>query len=252
MAEPLKIDLNCDLGESFGRYVLGEDAEIMKLITSANIACGFHAGDPKVMAQTVLLAKQNGVAVGVHPGFPDLQGFGRRKMDLSLQEIVDIITYQMGALDAFARVSGLKLAHVKPHGALYNLASKDAALANAIAQAIAAYNPALILVGLAGSALTQAGRDSGLRIAREGFPDRAYLPDGNLMPRNQPGAVLQEPDEIAGNALRLVREGIKLEGETIRMDTLCLHGDSPGALRNAQAVRFVLEAEGVNIRSLAP
>jgi len=252
MAEPLKIDLNCDLGESFGRYVLGEDAEIMKLITSANIACGFHAGDPNVMAKTVSLAKQNGVAVGAHPGFPDLQGFGRRKMELPLQEIVDIITYQMGALDAFSRVSGLKLAHVKPHGALYNLASKDAALANAIAQAIAAYNPDLILVGLAGSELTQAGRDIGLRVAREGFPDRAYLPDGILMPRNQPGAVLHEPDVIAGNALRLVREGFKLEGETIRMDTLCLHGDSPGALRNAQAVRFVLEAEGVEIRSLAP
>jgi len=252
MAEPLKIDLNCDLGESFGRYVLGEDAEIMKLITSANIACGFHAGDPNVMAKTVSLAKQNGVAVGAHPGFPDLQGFGRRKMELPLQEIVDIITYQMGALDAFSRVSGLKLAHVKPHGALYNLASKDAALANAIAQAIAAYNPDLILVGLAGSELTQAGRDIGLRVAREGFPDRAYLPDGILMTRNQPGAVLHEPDVIAGNALRLVREGFKLEGETIRMDTLCLHGDSPGALRNAQAVRFVLEAEGVEIRSLAP
>jgi len=251
MAEPVKIDLNCDLGESFGRYMLGDDAEIMKLITSANIACGFHAGDPGVMARTVSLAKQNGVAVGAHPGYPDLQGFGRRKIDLSMNEIADTIIYQLGALDAFTRVSGLKLVHVKLHGALYNQATKDAALANAIAHAVAAYNPDLILVGLAGSALMQAGREVGLRIAREGFPDRAYLPDGSLIPRSQSGAVLHEPDAVADNAIRLAREGLRIEGKIIRVDTLCLHGDNPEALRNAQAVRNLLDAEGVEIRSLA-
>ncbi|MEA3327522.1 MAG: 5-oxoprolinase subunit PxpA [Chloroflexota bacterium] len=251
MAGPVKIDLNCDLGESFGRHTLGDDAEIMKLISSANIACGFHAGEPSVMARTVSLAKQNSVAVGAHPGYPDLHGFGRRKMDLSLQEVADTITYQLGALDAFARVSGVKLVHVKPHGALYNLASEDDVLANAIAHAVAAYNPDLIMVGLAGSALIKAGQEVGLRVAREGFPDRAYLPDGNLMPRSQPGAVLHEPDAVASNAIRLVREGLKIEDKVIRMDTLCLHGDNTEALRNAQAVRRVLEAEGVEIRSLA-
>jgi len=251
MAEPVKIDLNCDLGESFGRYMLGDDAEIMKLITSANIACGFHAGDPGVMARTVSLAKQNGVAVGAHPGYPDLQGFGRRKIDLSMNEIADTIIYQLGALNAFSRVSGLKLVHVKPHGALYNQATKDVALANAIAHAVAAYNPDLILVGLAGSALMQAGQEVGLRIAREGFPDRAYLPDGSLMPRSQSGAVLHEPDAVADNAIRLAREGLRIEGKIIRVDTLCLHGDNSEALRNAQAVRNLLDAEGVEIRSLA-
>jgi len=247
----LKIDLNCDMGESFGSYSMGNDAEIMKLITSANIACGFHAGDPDVMARTVSLAKDNIVAVGAHPGFQDLQGFGRREMSLSADEVKNIITYQIGALDGFAKVSGTKLMHVKPHGALYNMASHDSELAHAIARAVVDFNDEIILVGLAGSELVKAGREVGLRTANEGFPDRGYLPDGSLMPRSQPGAVLHEPEAIAENALRLVQEGLVVGGETIRMDTLCLHGDNPEALRNAQAVRRALEAEGVEIQALA-
>ncbi len=251
MAAHLKIDLNCDMGESYGSYTMGNDAEIMELITSANIACGFHAGDPDVMARTVLLAKENGVAVGAHPGFPDLQGFGRREMALSPDEVANIIIYQVGALNAFAKVSGAKLAHVKPHGALYNMATHNAKLSRAIAHAIAAYNPELILVGLAGSELVKAGREVGLLTANEGFPDRAYLSDGSLMPRSQPRAVLHDPDAVASNALRLVQEGLAVGREIIRMDTLCLHGDNPEALRNAQAVRRVLEAEGIEIQALA-
>lgn len=247
----LKVDLNCDMGESFGSYSMGNDAEIMKLITSANIACGFHAGDPDVMARTVSLAKEQGVVVGAHPGFPDLQGFGRRELSLSPDEVVHVIIYQIGALDGFAKVSGTKLVHVKPHGALYNMASDDVELARAIARAVAAYNDELILVGLAGSELVKAGREVGLHTANEGFPDRAYLSDGSLMPRSQPGAVLHEPEVVARNALRLVREELIVKGETILMDTLCLHGDNPEALRNAQAVRRVLETEGVEIQALA-
>jgi len=247
----LKIDLNCDMGESFGSYSMGNDAEIMKLITSVNIACGFHAGDPDVMAKTVSLAKENGVAVGAHPGFPDLQGFGRREMSLSAEEVKNFIIYQIGALDGFAKVSGTKLVHVKPHGALYNMASHDVELAYAIARAVVDYNDEIILVGLAGSELVKAGREVGLRTANEGFPDRGYLPDGSLMPRSQPGAVLHEPEAVAENACRLVQEGLVVGGEAIRMDTLCLHGDNPEALRNAQAVRRVLEAEGVKIQALA-
>jgi UPF0271 protein len=251
MAAHLSIDLNCDMGESYGMYAVGNDAEIMKLITSANIACGFHAGDPDVMAGTVSLAMENGVAVGAHPGFPDLQGFGRREMTLSPEEVANIIIYQVGALEGFAQVSGMKLSHVKPHGALYNMASHDAPLARAIAYAVADYDSGLILVGLAGSELVKAGQDVGLKTANEGFPDRHYLPDGSLMPRSQPGAVLHKPDAVAENALRLVHDGMEINGETIRIDTLCLHGDNPEALRNAQAVRRVLEAEGVVIQGLA-
>jgi len=250
MAASLTVDLNCDLGESFGRYSVGEDEAMMQLVTSANVACGFHAGDPNVMAQTVNMAKHYNVTVGAHPGYPDLQGFGRRHMSLTPQEIAYIICYQIGALEAFVRIADLELVHVKPHGALYNLASQDLAAANAIAQAVLAYDPRLILVGLAGSELTRAGTAAGLQIANEGFPDRAYLPDGQLMPRSQPGAVITEPEAVAENALRLVKEGIKVGEEHIHIDTLCLHGDNPQAVENARAVRAVLEDAGIEIRSL--
>lgn len=250
MAESLKIDLNCDLGESFGRYTLGEDEAMMQLITSANIACGFHAGDPNVMARTVNLAKHYQVTVGAHPSFPDLQGFGRRQMGLTPQEIANSICYQIGALEAFVRIAKLELMHIKPHGALYNLAAQDFAAANAIAQAVLAFNPGLILVGLAGSALTRAGEAAGLQIAHEAFPDRAYLPDGQLMPRSQEGAVITAPEAVAENALRLVKEGVEVGGEHVWIDTLCLHGDNPQAVENARAVRTTLEDEGVEIRSL--
>lgn len=250
MAHSLKVDLNCDLGEGFGRYDLGEDAAMMALITSANIACGFHAGDPSVMARTVALAKRHNVLVGAHPGYPDLQGFGRRSMGLTPQEIAYDICYQIGALEAFARLAEVSLVHVKPHGALYNLASQDPTAANAIAQAVFSYDPELILVGLAGSELIRASQAVGLQIANEGFPDRVYLPDGQLMPRSQIGAVIEDSKAVAENALRLVEEGVVVDGEKIQIDTLCLHGDNPKAVENARAVRSALEDEGIEIRSL--
>ena len=250
MASSIRVDLNCDLGESFGRYALGQDAAMMPLITSANIACGFHAGDPSVMAHTVALATQHQAAIGAHPGYPDLQGFGRRVLGLSPQEIADILFYQVGALAAFTRAAGVELVHVKPHGALYNLAAKDATTARVIAQALAQYDPSLVLVGLAGSALVQAGEAAGLRVAQEGFPDRAYLPDGSLMPRDQPGAVIEAPEAVAENAVRLVKDGIRKNGEQIKIDTLCLHGDHPKAVSNARQIQAALVAEGVVIQPL--
>ena len=250
MVESLAVDLNCDLGESFGRYELGEDAHMMALISSANIACGFHAGDPNVMAHTVSLAKQHGVSIGAHPGYPDLQGFGRRSLGMTPQEIAYSVCYQIGALEAFARVAGDRVVHVKPHGSLYNLASQDTAAARAIAQAVSAYNPDLVLVGLAGSELIRAGQGAGLRVAHEGFPDRVYLPDGQLMPRSQPGAVITDSESIAENALRLVKEGIALGGEVIRVNTLCLHGDNPGAVNHAREVVQTLQDNGIAIRPL--
>src|SRR5512142_1723307 len=184
------MDLNCDMGESFGRYTLGDDASIMPFITSANIACGLHAGDPLVMRLTVRLAKEHGVAVGAHPGWPDLQGFGRRAMSLTPEETEAFILYQVGALSAFARLEGIELRHVKAHGALYNQAVKDRSLAEAIARAVKAFDRQLILVGLAGSAMIDAGLEAGLRVANEAFPDRRYEPDGTLMSRQRPEAVL--------------------------------------------------------------
>lgn len=251
MDRHLTVDLNCDLGEGFGRYDLGEDAQMMQWISSANIACGFHAGDPVVMARTVSLAVEHGVALGAHPGYPDLGGFGRRAMVLSPHELTCAIDYQLGALEAFARVAGTALVHVKPHGALYNLAAREISTAQTIAQAVASYNPHLILVGLAGSALVQAGKEAGLRVANEGFPDRAYLKDGQLMPRGQPGALIADPEAVARNALRLVREGILFNGEKLGIDTLCLHGDNASAVENAQQVRRTLEEEGVVVCPLA-
>lgn len=250
MDEPLSVDLNCDLGESFGRYELGQDAAMMPLITSANVACGFHAGDPAVMRHTVQLVKQNRVALGAHPGYPDLQGFGRRQIDFSTQEVSNIIIYQVGALMAFASVEGIPLVHVKPHGALYNLASKDDRIAEAIAQAVHDVDPDLVLVGLAGSAMVKAGGALGLSVANEGFPDRAYLQDGQLMPRSQEGAVIHEPQVVAANALRLVKEGLTVNGEKVRVNTLCLHGDNENAVENARAIREVLTNEDVIISPL--
>jgi UPF0271 protein len=250
MDPTVSVDLNCDLGESFGRYDLGEDAAMMPLITSANLACGFHAGDPDVMARTVELLKQHGVALGAHPGYPDLQGFGRRQLGLTPGEIRNMILYQLGALDAFARAVDVPLVHVKPHGALYNLAAVNRDVANAIAQAVFDFDRSLILVGLAGSTLVKAGETIGLRIANEGFPDRAYSPDGQLMPRDHQGAVIHDPQAVAENALLLVKNGIQVGGEKISIDTLCLHGDNELALENARAVRKILSAKGVVISSL--
>jgi UPF0271 protein len=238
----MQIDLNCDLGESFGAYQIGDDAAIMPYVTSVNIACGFHAGDASVMQATVRLAKQHGVAIGAHPGWPDLQGFGRREMKISPAEAEALVLYQIGALAGFVRAEGLELRHVKPHGALYNQAARDPALAEAVARAVKRFSVDLLLVGLAGSGLLEAGRAIGLRVAGEAFPDRGYNPDGTLMSRHLPGAVLENPEEIAANAVRLAREGIRFGEKMVIPDTLCLHGDHPGAVENARRVRAALLA----------
>ncbi|MCJ7695402.1 MAG: LamB/YcsF family protein [Anaerolineaceae bacterium] len=247
----MKIDLNCDMGESFGEYVLGNDAAIMPYITSVNIACGFHAGDPNVMARTVQLAKQMDVAVGAHPGYPDLNGFGRRNMSLSVEEIENMILYQVGALAAFTRANGVELRHVKPHGALYNQAAVDGFIAQAVARGVKRFSHSLILVGLAGSLLLAKGQEEGLQTASEGFPDRAYLPDGRLMPRNQPNALVDSPEEIALNALRLAQDGIRIDKsgvvDYVPVETLCLHGDNPVAVENARLISRILPEAGIKL-----
>ena len=240
------IDLNCDLGEGFGVYSLGRDAEIMPFISSANIACGFHAGDPMIMMRTVRLAKQNGVKVGAHPGYPDLQGFGRRPMDLLPEEMEALLLYQLSALAGICHAEGVEMIHVKPHGALYNQAAKDRSLARVIAKTVARFQRNLILFGLAGSVLIEEGRAAGLEVAAEGFADRAYEPDGSLRSRRLPGAMLNNPAEVAQHAVTLEREGIRVQrdGTTqqIMIQTICLHGDEPNAVENARAVKIALNS----------
>ena len=249
-----KIDLNSDVGESFGNYKLGLDEEVIPLISSANIACGFHAGDPTVMRHTIAIAKKNGVAIGAHPGFPDLIGFGRRNLDASLAEIADYVTYQIGALRAFAAAAGMTLQHVKPHGALYNMAVKEPAIWDAVAEATAAVNARLILYVLAGmdrENLKAIGAKHGLRIAFEFFGDRAYNPDGSLVSRKKPGAVIHDGDIVAEKIVKMVKEGrvVCIDGTEIDMtaDTICVHGDNPAALSLVQKIRATLQASGVEI-----
>jgi len=247
----MHIDLNCDMGESFGRYALGDDAAMLDVVTSANVACGLHAGDPTVMQATVALAVEKGIAVGAHPGYPDLQGFGRRSMALSPAEIEATVLYQIGALAGFARAAGVPLVHVKPHGALYNVAARDQAVAEAIVCAVAAFDPALIVVTLPDSALLHAAQAAGLRVAREGFADRALREDGTLVPRSEPGAVIHDPALATARAIRMVTWG-EVEAITgrivpLHIDTLCIHGDTPGAVAIAATLRSALEAEGVDI-----
>ncbi len=246
----MKIDLNCDMGESFGRYTLGDDAAVMPFISSANIACGLHAGDPMVMRSTIQLGRQHGVAIGAHPGWPDLQGFGRREMSLSPEEVEAYVLYQIGALAAFAKVEGIGLRHVKPHGALYNQAAKDRALAISIARAVKSFDQDLILVGLAGSALIESGLEIGLRVANEGFPDRRYNPDGTLVSRREAKAILESPEEVAAQAVALARDGIDFAGRCVQVDTLCLHGDNLHAAENARMVRDALAKSGIEVKSL--
>lgn len=247
----MAIDINCDMGESFGRYTLGEDETIMPYITSANIACGLHAGDPRVMRATIRMAKQHGVAVGAHPGWPDLQGFGRREMTMTPDEAEGYILYQIGALAAFCREEGVVLQHVKVHGALYNQAVYDRALADVIARAVKAFDKELILVGLAGSAMIKAAIGFGLRTASEAFPDRRYNPDGTLMSRKQTGSLVAYPEEVAANAVTLSRAGIDVAGKRVRVDTLCIHGDNAHAGENARRVREALERARVEVRPLS-
>ena len=250
----MRIDLNSDLGESFGAWPMGQDAALMDSITSANIACGFHAGDPGVMRQTLALAKDKGVAVGAHPGFPDLVGFGRREMKATPAEVHDFVLYQVAALAGMAAAQGLKLQHVKAHGALYNMACKERSLADAIARAVAAFDRTLILFGLPNSELLRAGAAAGLPVAAEVFADRAYERDGSLTSRHKPGSVIHEEDAVVERAVRMVkqRDVVVVDGSVIALqaDTICLHGDTPGAAALAQVVRRGLEAAGVVIAPL--
>jgi len=250
----MRIDLNSDLGESFGRWTLGNDAELMRSITSANVACGYHAGDPLVMRETVRMARDNGVAVGAHPGLPDLAGFGRRNMAVTAAEVENLVVYQVGALAAIAAAEHLKLQHVKAHGALYNMAVKDRALADAIAAAVLAVDRELVVFALPGTELARAAEDAGLRVAREGFADRAYEADGSLTPRSRPGSVIQSADEVIGRAVRMARDGVvrATNGSDIpmRVDTLCMHGDTPGSHELTRQLRAGLEAEGIRVQPL--
>ncbi len=250
----MRIDLNSDLGEAFGAWPMGQDGLLMPVISSANVACGFHAGDPCTIRQTIRLARKHGVAIGAHPGLPDLIGFGRREMQVTPAEVEDMVLYQVGALAAIARSEGVPLQHVKAHGALYNMACRDDALAEAIARAVVAFDPTLVLFGLPGSALLQAGLDAGLPVAAEAFADRAYQPDGSLAPRSQPGAVIHDVDAVVSRAVTMVTEQtvVATDGSTIEFeaDTLCLHGDTPGAAALAAAIRRGLEDAGVTIAAL--
>jgi 5-oxoprolinase (ATP-hydrolysing) subunit A len=249
-----KIDLNSDVGESFGNYKLGMDDEVVPLVSSVNIACGFHAGDPHVMQKTIALAKKYEVAPGAHPGFPDLLGFGRRNIDATLDDIKDYVAYQIGALQAFATKEGLNLQHVKPHGALYNMAFENLNIWDAVAEVVSQLDKSLILVAMAGpdrKKIEAIGSKHGVKIAFEFFADRAYNQDGSLVSRREAGAVIHDQQEAAGRVLKLVKEGkvIARGGTTISLaaDTICVHGDNPAAIRLIEKVREVLTNAGVEI-----
>ena len=248
------IDLNSDLGEAFGAYRIGFDEELFALISSANVACGFHGGDPRVMERTVAAAKARGIGIGAHPGFPDLVGFGRREVAATPDEVRTDTLYQIGALDAFCRAAGVRMQHVKAHGALYNTAVKDPALSAAIAAAVKAHDPGLIMLAQPGTALFAAAEAAGLPTAREGFADRAYNPDGTLVSRRLPGAVLTDPEAVAERALRLVTEGRvpTIDGGELelRIDSLCIHSGTPGAVEMARAIRRRFDAAGIAVRPL--
>lgn len=251
----MQVDINCDMGESFGAYHIGADAEVMPYITSANIACGFHGGDPAVMRATVAAARDGGVAVGAHPGFADLVGFGRRAMQVTPQEAHDLVVYQVGALLGFTRAAGTELRHVKAHGALYNMAAAQPALADAIARAVRDVDRQLVLYGLAGSQLVAAAERAGITPVSEAFADRNYLPDGALVPRQRPDAMVHDVGEAVRRAVRMVREGrvATVDGEdiAIRADTICVHGDGPNAAAIARALREGLERSGVRVAAPA-
>ena len=249
-----QVDLNCDLGESFGAYTIGLDDQVIPHVTSVIIACGAHAGDPSVMRNTVRCAHAAGVAIGAHTGYPDLMGFGRRALAMSPNDVYASILYQVGALAAFAKAEGAQLHHVKPHGALYNAAAKDATLAQAIAQAVKDFDDQLILVGLAGSESITAAQNVGLRTASEFFADRAYQENGALVPRTQANAVITDKQKAIERTLRAVKEGV-VESETgtvipIAADTICIHGDNPAAVAFAAEIHAALEAAGVTVCAL--
>ena len=249
-----RIDLNADIGESFGIYDTGTDEILLQSITSGNIACGFHAGDPSVMRQTVRRAVAAGVAIGAHPGFPDLVGFGRREMNVNPRDVADLVLYQVGALNAIARAEGATLRHVKPHGALYNMSVRRRDIAEAIAGAVLSLDPGLLLVGLPASELLSAGSRLGLPVAAEGFADRSYEPDGSLTPRQVKGSVISDHALAAGRAVRMVRDGrvTARDGSEIAVSirTICVHSDTPDAAGLAAAVKLELQASGIQVKSL--
>jgi UPF0271 protein len=250
----VRIDINSDLGESFGAYTIGHDAGLMKSITSANVAAGFHAGDPSVLRETIRLAKANGVAVGAHPGFPDLVGFGRRELNVTPSEAEDLVLYQVAAVVGVAAAEGMRVQHVKPHGALFNMAVRNAELSAAIARAVAAIDRSLILFGLPGSEILNAGRAAGLRVAAEIFADRAYEPDGSLMSRRKPGSVIHDANAVVSRAVRMVKERsvTASDGSIVPLDadTICVHGDTPGSDQLAATLRAGFEAAGVTVKAI--
>jgi len=245
------MDLNSDLGEGYGAWSMGDDDALLNIVTSANVACGYHAGDPVTMRRTVATAAERGISVGAHVSYPDRRGFGRRHVVMSAEELAADLLYQLGALEAMTRVAGTRVRYVKPHGALYNEMAVDAELAATVAGAIAAFDPALPLLGLPGSVALAEAERAGLPVFREGFADRAYDRDGRLVPRGRPGAVLHDPDLVAARVLRMARgEDIEAEdGTSLRLDvdTVCIHGDSPGAVDMARRVRDVLGEAGVAV-----
>ena len=248
------IDLNSDLGESFGAYKIGRDEDIIPLVSSANVACGYHAGDPSVMAKTVKLCRENGIFLGAHPGFRDLEGFGRRNMSVSPEDAKNMIIYQVGALDAFCRANGIKMQHVKPHGALYNMAGKDKALARAICEGVYEYDPSLILLGLSGSEMLNAAKEIGLPYAAEVFADRAYEDDGSLVPRSKAGAMIHDEDEAVARVIGMIKNHSvrSVNGKEIEIcpDSVCVHGDSEKALLFVKKIRAALVSEGIEIKPI--
>lgn len=248
----IEVDLNSDLGESFGAWTMGDDGAMLDVVTSANIACGFHAGDPDTMLKTVENAKARGVAIGAHPGFHDLQGFGRRQVQgLAAREIETLVAYQIGALQAVATMAGHRVTHVKAHGALSNMAMVDTAMATSLARAVRAVDPSLVFVVIPLTALERAGEAANLPLAREIYADRAYEDDGTLVPRRKPGAVLHDPETVAARVLQMVEERaiVSVSGKRLALtiDTVCIHGDSPGAVAMARAVRRRLDEAGIRI-----
>ena len=249
------IDLNSDLGESFGAYKIGRDTDVIPLVSSANVACGFHAGDPTIMAETAKLCMDAGIGIGAHPGYNDLVGFGRRNMSVSPKDVKSLIIYQVGALDAFCKACGISLCHVKPHGALYNMAAKDAALAEAICEGIYAYNPSLILMGLSGSCMVAAAKKLGLPYAAEVFADRAYEDDGTLVARTKPGAMISDEDEAVSRVIGMIKNHsvTSINGNEIEIcpDSVCVHGDSEKALLFVKKIRAALEKENISIKPVS-
>lgn len=252
--QKLSVDLNSDLGESFGAYKMGRDTDIIPLVSSANVACGFHAGDPTIMAKTAALCAQHHTSIGAHPGFPDLVGFGRRNMQVSPEDVRSMVLYQIGALDAFCKASGIRLRHVKPHGALYNMAAKDAALAQAICEAVLTYDDSLVLLGLAGSRMIEKARELGLPYASEVFADRAYEDDGTLVARSKPGSMITDEDLAVARVIRMIKEHkvTSITGKEIEIcpDSVCVHGDSEKALLFVKKIRRALEEEGISIQAI--